>query len=814
MHVVWSWLQELIDIDRDVSVEEAAATLTGAGLEVEDLQTLGDDFSGVVVAEVVGKRKHPNADKLTLVELVDSDGGTKTEVVCGASNVPDAGGRVLWAKPGAELPGGFKISPKKLKGVVSAGMICSEKELNLGDDHDGIIVLAGGDASAALGASAQDALRLREVVFEVNSPANRPDAHGHLGIAFELAALLGGRARPLDISFDGLVDDGLSAADLCTVTIEDEEGCPRYTARIIDGVSVRPSPQWMRQRLRAVGVRPLSNLIDVTNYVMFETGQPLHAFDYAHVGGSKILVRRASAGEKMKTLDDIERTLTTDDIVICDGNGPVALGGVMGGLDSEVRDDTTRVLLESASFKPINIRRTAKRLGLHSESSHRFERSVDANGADMASARAAKLLAELGGGRIAQGMVDQYPRKAEPVSVRVRASRATQLTGVDIDAAKATETLELLGLDVSPVAGSDDALDVVCPTRRPDLTREVDLIEEIIRVYGFDKVPATLPVTTVAPSQVADQRPHLARRALVGIGMSEAVTFGFTSPDRVSWLGLAADDRRSTPIVIKNPMTVDQSVMRPSLLCNLLGATARNLSFGVSDIQIFEIGSVFLSRGDNQLADEPVRATGVVSGSRPGWLVADGSVGFYDLKGIVERLMVELLGAANARLVRYTAISDVPYLHPGVAARVELADGTYVGEIGEVHPSVRDSYGIEPACFAFDLDLNAFPVPGPAQLVNIPKYPAITRDISFFVGDQVPASRVDELITANATELVEHVTVLEEYRDAAKVPEGQKGMLWSITYRSGERTLTDAEVDATHEAIVAKLLDELPAQRR
>jgi len=808
MRAVWSWLQELIEVDRDVSADEAAATLTGAGLEVEDIETVGGDFSGVVIAEVASKKKHPNADKLTLVELIDEPGGSATEVVCGAPNVPEPGGKVLWAKPGAVLPGGFEIGSKKLKGVLSAGMICSEKELGLGDDYSGIIVLSGADAAAAVGADAVDALALRNIVFEIGAPANRPDALGHMGLAFELAALLGGRARPIDAALETLTDESLQAAELCSVDIEDPAGCSRYIARIIDSLTVGPSPYWLRQRLAAVDVRPLSNLIDVTNYVMFEVGQPLHAFDYAHVADARIVVRRAGDGEKMTTLDDIERALTSDDILICDGEGPVALGGVMGGADSEVRADTSRVLLEAASFAPRMIRRTAKRLGLNSESSYRFERSVDPNGADLASARAAKLLAELGGGRVAAGKVDVYPTPAKPTIVQVRASRASQLTGVDISRDTAADTLSRLGLEVS--AKDDDTVEVQCPTRRPDLEREVDLIEEIMRVYGFDKVPATLPRTQIAPTSVPDQRPHLARRVLVGQGLAEAVTFGFTSPARVAALGLADSDRRNQPLEIKNPMTVDQSVMRTSLLCNLLGAVQRNLSFGIDDIGLFEVGHVFLPRGANELADEPTRVAGVISGPRPGWLVADGEVDFYDLKGVVDRLLLALCPGG----VRYTAAADVPYLHPGVAARVELADGTHLGELGEVHPRTRAAFGIEPACFAFDLNLDAMPAPQPAQLHTIPRYPAITRDVSFFVDEQVPAARMGQIIADNATELVEGVNVLEDYRDPAKVPAGKKGMLWSITYRSAERTLTDAEVDTTHESIVATLLDELGAERR
>lgn len=808
MKAVWSWLMEMVEVDRPVDADEGARALTAAGLEVEAVEAVGDGFSGVVVAEVAARRKHPDADKLTLVDLADGSGGT-TEVVCGAPNVPEPGGRVLWARPGAELPGGMKIGKRAIKGVESAGMICSEKELGLGEDHDGIIVLAPADAGVALGAEAATALGLRDVVLEIGVPANRPDCLGHLGLARELAAHLGARFAPREPDDAGLIDQALEAASLVSVTIDDQVGCPRYVARIIDGVTDGRSPEWMRQRLRAVGVRPLTALVDVTNYVMFELGQPLHAFDYARVRGQRIAVRRAGQGEKLTTLDDVERTLEVDDLVICDGEGPVALAGVMGGGDSEVTAGTRRVLLEAASFQPIGVRRTARRLGLHSESSHRFERQVDPNLCDRASRRAAELLARLGGGRIAAGAVDVYPSPVAPAVVSVRASRTSALTGVPFTREQVGATLARLSLPSEPTG--DDTLAVTCPTSRPDLTREVDLIEEVIRVHGFERVPATLPPHTVTPSHRPDRRARLARTALCGAGLSEAITFGFTSPERIAALGLAGSDPRSNPLSLSNPMTVEQSVMRTSLLPNLLGAVARNLKYDVADVRLFEIGSVFLPSGA-ELPDEPTRVTAVMAGRRPSWLKPGDEVDFFDLKGALERMLRALLGA-DAGAVEFIAARDVPYLHPGVCAEL-VWRGRRLGHLGEVHPRTRAGFEIEAPCFAFDLALDEFPVPTPAHMSTIARFPAVTRDVSFFVAADVPARRVAALIDGAQEALVERYGVLEDFRDAAYVQAGQKGMLWSITYRSPTKTLTDLEVDQAHEAIVERLLTELPAVRR
>lgn len=824
MRAVWSWLRELVDLDRDISTEEAAQALTSAGFEVESVTGFGQDFRGVVVAEVVGKRRHPESDRLTLVDVIDTPGGSATQVVCGANNVPEPGGRVLWAKPGAVLPGIGELGTRKIKGIASPGMLCAEDELGLGENHDGIIVLGKHDVLAGTGEilgdpQAIERLGLRDTVLEIGVHANRPDALGQLGLARELVAIVGGRLRPRATLEDEYLDRSISAGALAAVHIEDAAACPRYTARVIDGLRVAPSPRWMQQRLRAVGVRPLSNLVDVTNYVLFELGQPLHAFDHAKVTQAEIRVRRARAGERLTTLDGVERLLEATDLLICDARGPVALAGVMGGAESEVSEQTTRVLLESASFEPSLVRRTARRLGLHSEASARFERGVDPNLADMASARAAQLMAELGGGRIAVGVVDAYVRRIEPVQVPLRASRASMLMGIPITRDGAAELLGRLGIVASPDPEDEDRLQVTCPTHRPDLTREVDLIEEVLRMRGFDAVPATLPQGHVPLHRQADPRPVLARRALMAAGLSEAITFGFTSRARAESLQLPASDRRSSPLAIRNPMSAEQAVLRTSLLPNLLAAVGRNLSFGVADVALFEIGSVFLTReakaaaGDEGLPEEPVYMAGVMTGQRPGWLEGGGEVDVFDIKGAVECLLEALL-PGRTEAVRFEADASIPYLHPGVCARVILPDGSLAGYIGEVHPRTRQVLNVEPRCFAFDLSLDAFPAPAARQMRAVSRFPAVTRDISMLMGVDVPAARVRALIDEAAEPLIELVTVLEDYRDPEHVPAGKKGMLWSITYRSSEGTLTDAQVDRAHEAIVARLLEKLPAQRR
>jgi phenylalanyl-tRNA synthetase beta chain len=736
-------------------------------------------------------------------------------VVCGAPNVPEPGRKVLWARPGATLPGGITLGIKPVKGVESPGMLCAEDELGLGDDHDGIIVLAADDPTA-LGAPAQRALGVDDWLFDVNVPANRGDCLGHEGLARELAALLGGRLVQRDYAAElAELASPLATAELVALAIDDPIGCPRYVARIIDGVTVGPSPRRFAQRLRAVGVRPISNLVDVTNYVLFELGQPLHAFDWHRLAAPPVVgVRRARAGERLTTLDGQDRGLVEGDLVITDASGPIALAGVMGGQATEVSAATTRILLESASFEARSIRRTARRTGLLSEASQRFERGVDPALAARAAAQAAVLLARLGGGTIAHGEVDHDRRPATRPAVPLRLARAQALTGAPLSAASVEDALARLGC--AATADGDGRWLVTPPSARADLTREVDVIEDVLRVVGYGSVPATLPALSAAPHALVRATADRVRHALAGAGLAEAITFGFQAAARIEHLGLPADDRRAQPIAVRNPMSIDQAVMRTSLLPNLIAAIARNHSFGVTDVALFEVGAVFLRAAGQPptgeptaLADEPTQAAVVLAGSRPRRFAAPEPWDVFDAKGYA----LAALAALGVRDVAVTAAEDIPYLHPGVAARI-LHRGIAIGCVGELHPDVRARFGVEVPVLVAELDLSLVDVPGPVHMRPVPRFPASARDVSLLLPEAVPAADVEQVIAGAHEPLIERVALAEEYRDVDKLGADKKSQLWSITYRAPDRTLTVAEIDAAHEAIVARLTAALPAARR
>ena len=819
MKVLWSWLLELVDLDKLPTVEEGAKALTRGGLEIEGMTNLGAGFSGVVVAEVVAKRPHPQADKLTLVDVITERNGSATQVVCGAPNVPAPGRRVLWAQPGAVLPGKngpITLATKAVKGIDSPGMLCAEDELGLGESHAGIIVLDADDTTA-LGSPAQKALGLDDWMLEINAPANRGDVLGHIGVAQELVAMLRGRVVwPAGATL-------ASAPDATTIAIADASLCPRYTALRIEGVTVgQPSNFAARRiahRLRGVGVRSISNVVDVTNYVMFELGQPLHAFDADTLTAGVIGISPAKDGEKFTTLDKIERTLMPGDLVIRDGDKGIALAGVMGGLETEVTDKTRNVLLESASFRALSVRRTARRLGLHSEASHRFERNVDPELAALASARAAQLLADVAGGTVAGALVDSYPGKRTIASIPVRMSRVRMVTGVALEASTCKDALERLGCAVATQSASTDAVfDVTPPSARVDIAREIDVIEEILRVVGYEQVPSTLPILRQAPGVRPIDRGDTCRNALAAAGLSEAITFGFQSVERCQALGLAPTDRRTQPIALRNPMSVDQAVMRTSLVPNLLAAIARNQSYGRPDVALFEVGSVFLRRGAglterpmNELADEPLWATGVFAGKRLAQ-IGDGTPwDVFDAKAYAERAIRSIAGDIKI-IVKPT--TSVPFLHPGIGGELFL-EGIEVpiGVFGEVHPDVRKRLGVSGPAYVFDVQIDRVPLARPAQMTQIAKFPGSSRDVSLLLQSTIAAGKIAEVIAQTREPLVHGVRLLEDYRDA-KLGENMKSMLWSIEYRSPERTLTDVEVDAAHEAIVARLVEALPAQRR
>jgi phenylalanyl-tRNA synthetase beta chain len=811
--VLWSWLLELCDLDQLPSVEEGARALTRGGVEIEGITNLGAGFKGVVVAEVVAKRPHPQAEKLTLVDVITERGGTATQVVCGAQNVPAPGRKVLWAQVGADLPGedGKRIilGKKAVKGIESPGMLCAEDELGVSEEGEGIVVLDADDKTP-LGVPAQRALGLDDFVLEVNAPANRGDLLGHLGVARELVAVLRGKLVLPDADLSAYAVRGKVNV---AIAIASGEDCPRYVARVIDGVAVKPSPRRLAQRLRAVGVRPISNLVDVTNYVLFELGQPLHAFDAAKLTTGMVAVSPAQDGEKFTTLDGQERTLVRGDLMIRDGDRGIALAGVMGGMDTEVTNGTTRVLLESASFRPLSVRRTARRLGLHSEASHRFERGVDPELAGYASARASRLLCIYGGGKVFGDAVDAYPDKREVASIQVRLPRVQMLTGVPLTETACRDALERLGF---AVATTQSELTVTPPSVRSDVAREVDVIEEILRITGYEQVPSTLPVLRQAPPVRDVNRADVARHALSAAGVAEAITYGFQSAERVDALGLGATDRRAQPIFIRNPMSIDQAVMRTSLLPNLIAAIARNQSHGRPDVALFEVGSVFLRKGErvtegpiHELADEPTWAAGVLAGVRAAQIGDGAAWDAFDAKALALETIRAVAGDVRVRVNRAT---NVPYLHPGVAGELVI-DRQVVGWFGELHPDVREKLGVTGAVFGFEVELDKLPLAPPAQMRPIPRFPGSVRDVSLLLAEDIAAARVVDVIEAANEPLVARIRLLEDYRDP-KLGTGMKSMLWSIVYRSPERTLTDVEVDKAHETIVGRLVENLPARRR
>jgi phenylalanyl-tRNA synthetase beta chain len=795
MKVSFNWLRELVDLKLGVTADSVADKLTQAGLEVESIERRGRDLDGVVIAEVRAKRPHPSADKLSIVRL-RAGAAEEEDVVCGAPNVPAAGGKVVWAPPGATLPGGRKLDRREIRGVVSPGMICSEVELGIGQTEtpgDGILILP---PDAPAGADFARQVGLLDEVLEVNVTPNRPDALSHAGIARELAALFETtwKLPPPDEVPRLPMLQGRGA----DVEIRDSAACARYVARVVTHVSVRLAPVAMRVRLAACGVRSVSNLVDVTNYVMLETGHPLHAFDLDKLQGT-VVVRRASRGERMKTLDGAERALHEGDVVIADARGPIALAGVMGGADSEVSGSTTAVLLEAATFDPRAIRRTAKRLGMRSEASHRFERGVDPEGLPHASRRAAAMLARLGGGAIAGEGVDRYPHHAQPRSVSLSASGLARLAGFQIPLPTAAEKLAAIGIATTPEAGNI-AMAIV-PTFRPDITIEEDLIEEVMRLVGYDQAPARLPRTSGAPSPSPEALADRARDALSAQGLAEIVSWAFVPR---AWLAALPRDL-ADGIAVKNPISSDYEVMRTSLLPGLIDAAKRNIARSVPDVGLYEVGRVVRRAADpKELAVETTAAAGILVGRRPGWLKPDAPVDFFDAKQLVH----ELARALGVVAPSFLPILEPGFLHPGVGAEVLIAadDPRSMGLVGELHPRLRRAFDLDAPAFYFELALDL--VAGarkPIRSVPAPRFPASTRDTSFWIDVAVTADEQRALFLSAAEPLLRELAVLEDYRDLRHVPVGKKGMLWTLTYRADDRTLTDPEVDAAHARVVSAL---------
>jgi phenylalanyl-tRNA synthetase beta chain len=792
MKVSLNWLKDYVEIRMDP--KDLAHLLTMAGLEVEGATSVGEGFDQVVVAEILSIRRHPNADRLSLVEAKTHQGSYS--IVCGATNIK-AGQKVPLALVGARLPNGVEIKRSKIRGVQSEGMLCSEIELGLGQEASGIMILP---PQLPLGTELAEGMGLKDTVLDISITPNRPDCLCVMGVAREVAALTGQKMR---VPLSSLSDRGEEIHQKTSVTILDQDLCPRYVARMIEGVKIGPSPRWISDRLEKVGIRSISNVVDVTNYVMMEYGQPLHAFDFEFLEEGRIVVRRAKEGEEFVTLDGVKRTLDGEMLMICDGVKPVAIAGVMGGLNSEIKEDTTRVLLESAYFDPAGNRRTSKKLGMETEAAYRFGRGIDYGGCLSAANRASQLIQELAGGRVTEGAVDVYPAPIRPKPIRLRVGRIHQVLGTAVPAKEARNYLENLELEVQEE--KEDVLIVTPATFRGDLEREIDLIEEVARLNGYDRIPTTIP--TGPPSPEKRSKEFLVEKKVIDLlivhGYHEVVNYSFTSPAFADKIGLPPDDPRRLALRILNPLAEDFSVMRTTLIPGLMETAQYNLSRKNSNLKLFELKKVFLPQEGERLPREVKFLAGLAMGfeSGPHWAFSQRPVDFYDVKGCVE----DLLDALQIKDAKFIKTEELPYLHPGKASQVVL-DGEVLGVLGEIHPEVLGRYEIRGKGYLFEMDFSQMVKRAGEErrFQPLPRFPAVYRDLSVVVGQAMEAESVMETIRTFRQPYVEEVTLFDLYQEPP-IPEGKKGISYRIRYQANDRTLTDEEVNRYHEEILSRL---------
>jgi len=790
-------LREFVDIP--VPPRELAERLTAAGIAVDTVTSVGDKIKGVVTARLVDVRPHPNADRLSICSA--DAGGEVYEVVTAAENV-FSGAVVPLALEGTRLADGTVIKKARFRGVSSMGMLCSEVELGLEDRSPGIMILPpdtppGEDIAVLLG--------FPDTVFEFDLTPNRGDCLSILGIAREVAVLYGLQLKYPPV----LQSNGGEAANYIEVEIRAPELCGRYAARVFQDIKIGQAPIWMQTRLRVAGMRPINNLVDVTNYVMLELGQPLHAFDYATLRGRRIVIRRASPGERLVTLDGVTREFNGGDLLIADAERAVAIAGVMGGLETEVTPGTATVLLESANFDPLSIRRTSRKLGLRSEASLRFEKGVDIEGSVQAADRMARLVADTGMGRVVPGVVDSYPVRPEQKTVVVRPARLDSVIGASVPGDEAVKWLKALGFGIRE---NEEHLVVSVPTFRPDVNIEEDIVEEVARLYGYDRIPATQTYGEATPGR----RPALeafvrqVNRLLTGLGLTEVITYSFINPTSFDLLRLPQDDPLRRVVALRNPISEEQSVLRTTLLPGMLEVVCRNVSRRVTDIAVYEAGRVFNPRGDSELPGEALKLGMAVAGKEPrGWEGPPREMDFYFLKGIVEALLSRL-GIEDSV---FAPLQTHPSLHPMRAARV-LAGEKELGSIGQLHPEIKASLDLPNEVIVGEFDITRLiAVRKAAAFRDLVRFPGVLRDIAVVVPEEVPAAELVDNVKAAGGELLRDLKLFDVYK-GAKLPEGTRSIAFSLLFQAEDRTLTDAEAATYVEAIIVRLKEKFGAVLR
>jgi phenylalanyl-tRNA synthetase beta chain len=803
MRVPRHWLQEYAS--PDLTTAELADRLDMTGTKVERVERFGvGDASAFVVGRVLAADPHPDADRLSVCR-VDVGDGEAAQIVCGAPNVA-AGQTVAVARPGAVMPDGTTLGAAKLRGVVSEGMILAEDELAIGTEHAGILVLD--DNGYSPGTPLAEVLPIGDDVLELEITPNRPDCLGVYGVAREVHA-----ATRAALATPPWLDDPGAGGEIpgVEVRVEVPELCPRFTARLFEDVTIAPSPPWLKARLMAAGQRPISNVVDITNYVMLLTAQPLHAFDFDRVAGGRLVVRRAGDGEEVETLDGERRRLDPDVVVIDDADGPTSIAGIMGGARSEVDEGTTRVLMEAATWNGPNIHRSSLRLGLRSEASARFEKQLQPEFATQAQAVAARLMVELCGATLVPGTVDVGGPGPPPATIHLRERRVSALLGAPIARGRQREILESLEFGV---AEAEDGLDAtVPPHRRDDVTREADLIEEVARMDGVERLPATLPARqdaggALTPEQRARRR---VEDALAGHGLLEVMGWSFQSPAMADRLRLPADDSRRRFVRLRNPLSEEQSVMRTLLLGSLLEVAAYNAARDVADLRLFETGGVYLADLEGGLPDEHRHVGVLLTGAaRPrSWRTPEPpAADLFAAKGVLTALLDTL------RLQWNVADAPQPFLHPGRSAAVHV-EGEALGWVGEVHPLVARAWDLDGAA-AFELDLDRLAELAGARVEtyeDVTSFPAVRQDIAVVVADDVPAERVRQIVREAGGDLLRRAEVFDVYR-GEQVGEGRVSLALALEFRAPDRTLTDDEVAERRAAIADALKREAGGELR
>lgn len=799
-----NWLKQYVDFG-EMPDSELADHLTMLGLEVDSVTPLFEDLAVLKTGTVVTCDKHPDADKLHVCSV--KIGEDTYQIVCGAPNVR-TGLKVVAALPGAVLPGNFKIGKSKIRGVASAGMLCSERELGLSNNHDGIMELP---KETADGERFVDVMEMNDTCIEVDLTPNRPDCTAVIGVAREVGSVIGKKVV-LPISNAAITRE----TKQFDVVIKEPELCPRYTARLIENVKIGPSPWWLRRLLLSVDLRPINNIVDITNFVMLEYGQPLHAFDFDTLAGGKIVVRTPTGEEKkFITLDDTEHTLEDETLMICDGEKPVAIAGVMGGKNSEITEGCTRVLLESACFNPVSIRKTARKQKLPTDASYRFERGVDPKGTVNALNRAVELICELAGGTAADEGLDRFPGQKDPLTVPLSVSHSNTLLGLKLTAEEIVKLLE--SIEISCTIENDDKINTVIPSFRIDLEREADLIEEVARLYGYDNIPVTLPAISMRfPEQDKNRLKRLfISKELTTIGWSEAINYSFIGISKVTQLGIKESDPRSNPVRLLSPLSEELAVLRTTLLPGLLDNVRRNINFQRPAIKLFELGKVFFPKGEDEQPDENMHLAGVLSGNRYGDLVSPlyykaENVDFYDVRGAVEFVLQALrlpFSSEEKGLHFQVPESGEPFFQEGQTLDLCL-DGKRLGFIGKIDSEVLRNYSIKNEVFYFDLDYDALcrVENTDKQFSSLPVYPAVRRDISLVVPVDINAGEILKAVQSRKDKLIEDVDIFDVFTGNS-IPKGFKSLSLRITYRSATKTLTEKNVEKAHAKVLKMLTD-------